>query len=695
MTKLASIDGRFVKSVLKLGTAETRRAWEFVDKFLNNPDRSGLNFEHIRRLNDISFYTGRISQDLRAAICEYQGELRLVHAAHHDDVYDWINSRTAHFNPRTRELQVYPVPPEEPVKVPESTFAWGLKAIESTMPVLSHCSSDYLLQLGVPEEWLPIVLQITDADVLMQTVSELPEEIQERLLMLALGDTVALPYQPKADGSGESAIKTQHIYVSQDLPMLQKLLAEPLSTWAVFLHPDQERLARGSFKGPLKVTGSAGTGKTVVALHRARHLAQQGKRVLVTSFVGTLCQSIQQQLRLLCTPQELARITVRTLHTEAARLIEQSGDKVHLIEAPEVESLLQTYYQQVTAAGESLPLSLPAVLAEWRTIIQRYGITELSEYLKVERKGRKHSLTAAEREQVWKVFRRLFNYFMQQGKLDPSGFFRQAAELLREGEVESPYDAVIVDEVQDLDRQALTFLRELAGTGADGLTLVGDEGQRIYGPGFSLTSLNIPVRGRSHTLRVNYRTTAEIRSFADRLLGREVSDMDDGQEKRQGVRSLLNGPLPYLQGFPKSDDQVAYVIREIHSCLAGGFKPEDIAIFSRSSASLHPYETALRAKGIECLWLKRQENLSELAGIRLGTMHRAKGLEFKLVFVVDVSAKQVPNQTVLEKYRDDPAEYELIQNLERQLLYVSLTRARDVCHVTWSGEPSPFLQNRI
>jgi superfamily I DNA/RNA helicase len=264
---------------------------------------------------------------------------------------------------------------------------------------------------------------------------------------------------------------------------------------------------------------------------------------------------------------------------------------------------------------------------------------------------------------------------------------RHARELLLAGQVPNPYDAVIVDESQDLGPQELLLLAALGGAGQDGLTLVGDGGQRIYGKRTSLKSLGIDVRGRSYVLRLNYRTTEQIRRFAERLIRQEADDLEGGHDDRRGVRNLLGGPQPLLRGFPTADAEHAFVVDEITGHIEAGRQPEDIAIFARKRDLLEPLKGRLHAAGLRYRLLTDRATAS---GVNLGTMHGAKGLEFKVVFVIDVSDDQMPQPKAYKGLTDPQARDEALRG-EMQLLYVSVTRARDEAYLTWVGEKSRFL----
>jgi superfamily I DNA/RNA helicase len=434
----------------------------------------------------------------------------------------------------------------------------------------------------------------------------------------------------------------------------------------------------------VKVTGSAGTGKTVVAMHRARHLAQQGQRVLLTSYVNTLCHNLRRNLQLFCTSDELQRITIATVHTIAHNLLKEAGEAWQPVEDQQIIAWLQPLL-----AARPCPLHAEAVLVEWRDVIQAQAISAWEGYRRASRTGHGRPLTVKDRKVIWEIIAQLQHLMLKRREMDFSGLCRQALELLVTGRMRSPYDAVIVDEMQDLGASELRLLATLAGHGTDRLMLVGDGGQRIYATKYSLKSLGIDVRGRAHVLRLNYRTTEQICRFADRILGDEADDLEGGRESRRGTVSLLSGPEPTRKAFSTRSEQCDFVAAQISQLLQIGRTPDDIAVFARQANLLDMIETRLKRAGVPCHRLSREE-FPQAPMVSLGTMHRAKGLEFKCVFVIDVSANYLPSASVLSKKTDAQLREDFIEQ-ERQLLYVSITRARDVTFVTWTGTPSRFL----
>ncbi len=324
--------------------------------------------------------------------------------------------------------------------------------------------------------------------------------------------------------------------------------------------------------------------------------------------------------------------------------------------------------------------------AEWQHVIQALGITQWEAYRDAQRTGRGTRLSVADRERIWDSVIVKVDEALKARKIsDWPDICRWAGDLIRAGKVVNPFDAVIVDETQDLGPQELHFLAALAGDGADCLTLVGDAGQRIYPNRTSLRDLGIDVRGRTRTLSLNYRTTEQIYRFAEAILGNEVDDFEGGTERRRKTYSLFTGPEPAMCGFRTPTEQHAFVAAQIARQCAAGQMPGDVTILAQSRYSLIGAETALKQAGISCHILGR-DHATPRDRVTLATIHRAKGMEFKTVFVIGVS-----DDAVQRHLPSDGDEQRMTLEQERNLLYVAVTRARDALTVCWAGKPSRFL----
>jgi hypothetical protein len=672
----------FVARASQLDAPSARRALDFMVKYLRDPGSPGISLERLDRLKADNLWSGRVSQDLRAIIYREDGLDLLLYVDHHDAAYQWARRRRVQRNARTGAIQVIVAPEEVDLPAPRDPD-------RPAEPVFQAHSDEYLLSLELPETWLPMIRSVTEPEQLLDVVGDLPAEVADRLMDLASGVLVAPP-APVAPALPGTPVSLPRDAIVPELDDLMRMLDAPLAVWVAFLHPSQRQLASGSFGGPVKVTGSAGTGKTVVALHRARHQARQGKRVLLTSYVSTLCHNLEHNLGILCTDEELSRITVRTVHQEARALVGAAGEPIAaILGGNEVRALFERHLR-----GEPCALDPGGLQAEWDAIIEANGIDSWEGYRSVSRAGRGRALSVTDRRVVWSVVERVKRHLASRRLTDWQGLCRRARELLELGRASAPYDAVVVDEVQDLSPQALRLVASLAGDGPDRLMVVGDGGQRIFSHRSSLLALGIDVRGRSRILRINYRTTEQIRRFADLVLA-SADDMEGGRESRNGCRSIRSGTVPEAAGFDAPGEQYEHVCSQIAGRIANGLAADEIAVFARTKRYLEAVAKHLHRAGIETHLLEPEKGGGPVPGaVNLVTMHRAKGLEFKLGVVVDASKGVLPLPFALHQ-TSDPQDREEIAEMERQLLYVSLTRARDHVLVTWVGEPSELLMEAL
>lgn len=683
-----SIIGKsFYVSLNQLDPADQARVNKFIPRFMENPENPGTSLERVTDAKDLKIWSARISRSLRAILHKDGGRAFLLYVGQHDDAYDWAARRRVEAHPVTGAVQIV----ETVESVEETLAALPRDASSEILFPPDQYDNSYLLSLGLPVDWLPTIRRLTSDDELEVVMARLPEEVGERLLGLFVGEVVTPPKPTPIGAPIERNPDTlRRFFVVQDDADLADVLSQPLEAWIRFLHPSQRAMVDSSFAGPAKVTGSAGTGKTVVALHRARALARQGKHVLLTSYVKQLCRNLERQLAVLCRPEVAARIQVGTVHQQAFQIARTADAKIRAAEDAELRRLLTKNRERSGVEADDAFLR-----SEWTNVIDRQGITSWDAYREADRRGRGRPLTVRDRERLWQVFGGVWEDLAAAHRTTWAGLCRQATEQLEQGRVPSPYDSVLVDEVQDLQPSAIQLLAALGGKGRDGLLLVGDAGQRIYPGGFSLRSLGIDVRGRSRVLRINYRTTAQIQRAADRLLGFTADDLDEGSESRRGTTSLLRGPDPTVRGFASDAEELAFLAETIRRLVDGGLALREIAVFARTRKLGEKLRDGLREDGLAAQFLgEGDEDGAEgvEAGVHVSTMHGAKGLEFKAVFVAACDARRVPNAFVLEQF-DDPAEREVALAQERSLLYVSMTRARDEVFVTWSGEPSPFLQD--
>jgi superfamily I DNA/RNA helicase len=329
-------------------------------------------------------------------------------------------------------------------------------------------------------------------------------------------------------------------------------------------------------------------------------------------------------------------------------------------------------------------------MTEWEQVVDAWQLGTWEAYRDVVRLGRKTRLKENQRVGLWSIFERVRSGLSARGLLTYSDLFTGLASKFA-GNARTPFDFTVVDEAQDVSVAQLRFLAALGAGRPNRLFFAGDLGQRIFQQPFSWKALGVDVRGRSFTLRVNYRTSHQIRMQADRLLGPELSDVDGITEGRKGTISMFNGPQPDILVSETPQDEIKAVSQWLRAKAEAGVVPHEVGIFVRSAAELDRARSAAQDAGLPFQVL--DENVETTSGhASISTMHLAKGLEFRAVVVMACDDEIIPLQERIETVTDD-ADLEEVYSTERHLLYVACTRARDHLLVTGVDPASEFLDD--
>lgn len=651
----------FTESLARLTGDEQKAAKVSAMDLQINPTQPGLQLHKIEKSKDQNFWSVRINLDLRIIVHRTETSLLLCYVDHHDKAYKWAERRKLETHPKTGAAQIVEI--RETVReiaVPKYV------EVESPAPRLFDGIPDSeLMSYGVPREWLADVRDATQ-EILWKLADHLPAEAVEALFDLVNG-IKPQPAQPAPAGANpfDHPDARRRFRVMNNIEELERALDFPWDKWTVFLHPAQRQLVERSFNGPARVAGSAGTGKTIVALHRAVWLARQHpeSRVLLTTFSDSLAKNLETKLRRLIgnEPRVLERMEVGSLDRVGVRLYERRIGKPKLATASDVETI-------IAAAGAGSAHPLRFLIAEWNEIVDAWQLNSWEGYREVPRLGRKTRLNEKQRAGLWEIFARVRAELVTRGLLTMPAVFHQLA-----AGANSAFDFAVIDESQDVSISQLRFLAALAAGRKNALFFAGDTGQRIFQTPFSWKSLGVDVRGRASTLRINYRTSHQIRAQADRLLAPEVSDMDGNSETRNGTVSTFNGPDPIVVTLADEAAESTYVSDWLSGLAGSGIQPAEMAVIVRSAAQ---FDRAKRAAA-KC-------------GVQVLEMHHAKGLEFRAVAVMACDEGVIPLEERLLAAGDE-SDLEEIFNTERHLLYVACTRARDHLLVTTAGEPSEFL----
>lgn len=710
-TLKVAVSMEFLGALAGLPKDKQKKVQEFVSKFRRDPFSTGINYEKINDARDPNFRSARIDQDYRVILLKPDTDnvYVLLWVDKHDDAYDWAHRHQCNVNPNTGTLQLL-----ETEMVEDGGEAPAAEAEAITQGVqgpLFNLRDREFLRLGVPENLLEVVRELPSVEALEVMEGRLPRESFEALYMLAAGESFDVVEREYAASQEESqavdpadfasALEKEHskrqFVVVDDDADLQAMLQAPLERWRVFLHPSQRRLVNWQTNGPIRVLGGAGTGKTVVAMHRARWLAENvlsgsNRKVLFTTFTANLATDIQTNLQKICSSSQMDRIEVTHIDQWVSRFLKRN-DYPHRIVYDNDKEYRECWERALDQRPAEIELPESFFGEEWQRVILPQRVTDQAEYFRAKRTGRGVALSRKQRAAIWPVFEELRIQLHQRGLRTSEDATLDAADLIEQGQGGYlPYDAIVIDEAQDMGPQVMRLLRLMVPPGPNDMFIVGDGHQRIYRRRYALSQCGIEVRGRSRKLRVNYRTTEETRRFAVAVLeGIPVDDLDGGDDGHTGYRSLMHGTSPEIAHLESPEAEHDWIAERVKTLVEEGADEAGICVMARTNNLVSQLENGLKERGVTTRRITRkQRDDGAQPGVRLATMHRAKGLEFRYVFIAAVNEGVVPLKHALSSTEDEVERRESMAS-ESALLHVAATRAVNMLFVSSSGEPSPFI----
>lgn len=503
----------------------------------------------------------------------------------------------------------------------------------------------------------------------------------------------------RIDETTHQMISLAHLTALTDTSAYERDLLTMLATWRLFLHRSQRRLVEQRSSGPVRVLGGAGTGKTVVAMHRVRYLAEHvfkapDERILFTTFTQNLAMDIEESLRQLCSTAMMRRIEVVHLDKWVSDFLKRQGFPRQIKyfdlskETTRDSTLADMWTESVDSYGDTERHSRTFFREEWEQVIQAQGVTSEREYFRASRQGRGVGLTRKERQAIWPVFEEYRRQMSERGVCEREDALRAARHILEQRGDILPYKCVLVDEAQDMTNEAFKLIRQIVPEQPDDIFIVGDGHQRIYNHKVVLSHCGVHIVGRSHRLKINYRTSAQIQRFAMAVLeGQRVDDLDAGEDSLSGYRSLVQGVAPRVELHESLDAE----LETIQAFIQAPGAAASTCLVVRTTRQLDLYERALNDRHIPTYKLSRGRiEDARRTELRLATMHRVKGLEFERVILAGVNEGEVPLARALNQ-SDDELVRESAELQERALFYVACSRAKREVLVTTSGKPSPFL----
>lgn len=695
---------QFIDSILKLPREAQKKVRDFMTKLRENPESPALHLEPISTFRDPQLRTARLDKKYRVIVRvpEEGDRFLLLWADNHDEAMDWAKNRIIRWNEKTRAFQVFMAPEEEDTPAP----AQADKAVGPSPGYLEAYSDDELLQIGVPEALLPSVRNMKNLNDLEALERYLPLDAFENLFALSDGqDIQQLIFEVSQGRGSEADIEAQQSSANEQRSFfewtgdeqLDQMLAGTLKKWKIYLHPTQRLLVEGNFKGSVKVSGGAGTGKTVAALHRLKYLlnndlGREGKHILFTTFTKSLTSNLAHDLRDWGIDQTRVQLqNIDAFAVDRAKKLELVSPQVRILNYPGFKKSMDIWEEVLDF--ELSEFDSEFLDAEYQEVILYNHLRSATEYYRCSRIGRGSRLSRKQRMQVWALVERYEALKQAQNYVDRNELFNRLYEHHRDL-ADKPYGHVLADELQDFSNVELRLLRALVREKPNDLFLVGDPLQNIYDRKLNFSKVGIQIRGRrSVRLRVNYRTTEEIRREAVATIkGITFDNFDGGEEDPKGYVSFRHGQRPEYQLFKSKEEEIAFVLQKLAEYTdpdrEDAVRYEDICIAARVSNSLKSFRSQLHQSHIPHFDISGDTGLGDREqGVRLSTFHSIKGLEFKVVFLVDVHERSLPYQPhSWQSWQEHRKEQHL--RSERALAYVAMTRAIHMVHITGAGNRS-------
>ncbi|MGQ5229434.1 UvrD-helicase domain-containing protein [Streptomyces sp. yara] len=729
------------REILKLPRPVKGAIYDFQHKFKTNPDSAGLRLKQLQGHDKL--YSARVNDEYRALLLRLSDDNWLiVSVKHRKDVYAHLDRLTYSVNRVTGGIEYVDlqVVQEEVLESGTRHVAAPAEPAPSAAPALpeplfARWSEQQLTDLGVAPSLIPVVAALTTEDQLLGLVEYAPQLTGEVLLALYDGKgyddvleqvtaPVAAPEPVDTEDFRTAADRPATIVTTTDEALREALEGEDFGRWKVFLHPTQAKLVGRDYSGPARVGGGPGTGKTIVALHRVKHLVERlpagrNKPVLLTTYNKNLAADLRSRLLALGGEELLSRVEISHVDQLALRTVREAepGNRKRIVDEAQA---VREWRSLLDELGEHT-WDAEFLHDEWTQVILGQAVTSRTDYFRARRAGRGRTVSRAERAEIWQLAERFAQRLDRLGMQTWDQVAERAAQLEAErarriqaidrrreeaggldnvhvadgsgGWLRYRYRHIVIDEAQDLRPAHWKMLRAMTAPDRNDLFLVGDTHQRIYKNQVTLGSLGINIRGRSSKLSLSYRTTRQILRSALNVLGDEAyDDLDGSSETLAGYRSVLSGAVPDLH---RLDDWEAE--REAIAALIGSWGQvphEQIAIAVPTNQMASETASTLARHGVRAVEIGPDGPRGD-GGVHIGTMFRFKGLEYQRMIIAGVSDGLVPRVGVKQLRTTDAARYRLEMQRARSLLFVAATRARDSLDIFWHGDPSPFLEALI
>ncbi len=697
---------KFFDALINLPKHAQKKVGDFIRKFQEDSKSAAIHLEPISTFKDANLRTARIDKTYRAIIHHpSEGDVfHLLWADHHDKAMAWAENKVFQWNDQTQSYQIYTAPEV----VEEQAASYGPKTSEAML--LGNVSDEDLIKVGVPEVLLPSIRRINSMDDLEQMEEYLPVEAFENLFFLLDGEPVEQLIIEVEEGKvasedfvtqQQSANNQRSFFSLTDDQQLNDILSGDLQKWKIYLHPSQRKLVQGSFNGSVKVTGGAGTGKTVAALHRAKWLQDHSPSyeygpILFSTFTKSLTENLKQELSgMNIDSRKVTVINIDAFAVEHAKELGLVRQDVKILDFPGCKSGIELWRNLLEFELSTFEAAF--LEEEYKQVILFNNVKDENAYYKVSRVGRKQRISRKDKMNIWSLVKAYESLKKKENHVNKEEVFNLVYDYYRFKE-EKPFAHIIADEVQDFSNVELRMLRALVAEKPNDLFFVGDPLQRVYSRRINFSKAGINIRGRrSRRLKINYRTTEEIRRTAVGCIKAiRFDDFDGETERKNGYVSLRRGGVrPSYEVFRDEGQEGIHIIKKLREYSAnnhpGAFSFNEMCIAAHFNRDIKSIKTLLHKEGIPYYDISDAiKTGNKTSGVRLSTFHNMKGLEFKVVFLMNVNDRTMPYRPRgFESW--DRFEQEEYEKREKALIYVAMTRAIHILQISGVGKKSPVI----
>ena len=664
----------FLEAMNEMPKGIQKKTQEFLDKFINNPNASSINYENIANATHPDMKSVRIDQTYRGIVLKPKSGnvYTMLFVAHHDDAYRWAQSRR--ISTSNLEGAIY-----------ENVQTEIITLTDQRLIAIKNLAIKDLFAIGIPLDYIDDIRNVQVFDELEMYQSIIGDICYAKLLYLSNGYTVKQANELISDSK-----ENQFVIVDDSEVELSEMIKKKSNHWKLFLHPTQMELVNRDFNGPAKVTGPAGTGKTVVALHRAKRLVKSlhgNDRVLFTTFTKSLSNDIHERIGEIVPVENRQKIEILNLDLLIRKLIRDQKMGIR------IDYDLSAFWSEaLERVGLDNQYDVDFLSDEWSQVLVPNSIDNLRDYLSVIRVNRGKKLSRASKDDLVKVFEVYKSLMIEHSLYDVEYAKLLLSDQIQKSYPDGLYKHIIVDEAQDMSPQSFKLLRILAGkTHENDLFVVGDSRQRIYKNRATLKFCNIDVVGRSYNLDINYRTSDAISTMANNMIKNEIFDDLDGNDITTAqIQSLMTGDEPRIITEDSIQKETSIIVDHINILVSKDVDLSEICILSRRNTQVDEYFEHLSNRGIKIVKISSEDPFDNSDSVKIMTMHRVKGLEFGHIIIAGLNWDVLPLKSTLDNM-ETSLEKELFVSSEKSLLYVAMTRAKYSLLITSNSGLTPFL----